>query len=141
MESKLIPIEIERWLGDLGQGWTISASTAADGSWTVQLAHPASSGKVLETGAASEVEALKIAKRWLKSDDEIRIVAAAPLLAHPDLCSGVRTLTQAFDWHNREVRGVVFLMYEHGHLTESEAAWLAGYMGESAPGQAASPLG
>ncbi len=140
MDSALIPTEIEAWLGELGRGWTISASTDTDGSWTVQLDHPASAGKILETGAESERDALQIAKRWLEDDDELRIVAAAPALVHLDLCLGVRTLTLAFDWHNREVRGVTFLMYEHGHLTEQETAWLAGYVGESAPGRAASPL-
>jgi len=141
VESALIPSGIRASLGDLADDWIITASTSSDGSWIVKLDHPASAGKVLETGASAELDALQVAQRWLADDDEIRIVAAAPPLIHADLCLGVRTLTMVFSWHNREVRGVTFLMHEHGHLTERETAWLAGYVGEGAPGKPASPLG
>jgi hypothetical protein len=75
------------------------------------------------------------------SNDEIVIASAAPTLEHADLCLGVRTLSMAFRWHNREVGGVAFLMFEHGHLTESETAWLAGFVGLDAPATDVSPLG
>jgi len=141
VESTPIPGELGSWLGHRGDGWTIAASTVPDGSWTVVLEHPASWGKILQTGAHTESDALQVARRWLDADDEIRIVAAAPPLVHAGLCLGVRTFVTAFEWTNREVRGVAFLMYEHGMLDEPETAWLAGYLGEDAPVEAASPLG
>ena len=141
MESTSIPSKIISWLGDRADRWTVVASIDDQGCWVVQLEHPASAGLGLETGAADEADAAPIAIRMLESNGEIAIASASPRLEHADLCLGVRTLAMAFQWHNREVAGVTFLMFEHGHLTERETAWLAGFVGHDAPSAHLSPLG
>ena len=139
--SALISSEIISWLGDRADRWTVVASTDDQGGWVVQLEHPASTGLGLETGATDEVDAARIAIRMLASSDEIAIAWTSPTLEHAELCLGVRTLATMFRWHNREVRGVTFLMFEHGHLTERETAWLAGFVGRDAPAAYLSPYG
>jgi len=54
---------------------------------------------------------------------------------------GLRTVASMFGWECREVRAVAFLMFENGHLTHDETAWLSGYEGVGAPMQPRSPLG
>ena len=72
---------------------------------------------------------------------EVDIAAAAPKLEHPDLIAGLRTIAKAFNWDTLEVRSVAFLLFEHGHLTHDEAAWLSGYDGQNAPMNPISPTG
>jgi len=141
MRGEVIRGEVISWLGDRADRWTADASIDARGCWVVQLEHPASAGLTVETGAADEAEAARVAIRILTSNDEIEIAAASPTFDHPDLCLGVRALSSAFRWHNREVRGVSFLMFEYGHLSEPETAWLEGFIGTDAPASHVSPLG
>jgi hypothetical protein len=61
------------------------------------------------------------------------LTGVAPPLVHRSLVLGVRTLVTAFEWTATEVRGVAFLLYEHGHLTREETGWLAGYVAADAP--------
>ena len=105
----------------------------------MMLEHPASAGVVLELRETDPAEAAAAATRILAAHREVQLAFAAPELTNPDLVMGLRTLTAAFTWSNLEVRSVAFLLYEHGHLTVDEAAWLGGYEGKDPPMTVTSP--
>jgi hypothetical protein len=107
----------------------------------VSLTHPASAGLIIPTGSDSVAEAIEIAGRVLSASTEIDIASAAPALEHAELLLGLRTVATMFGWGNREVGAVAFLMFENGHLTLDETAWLAGYEGVGAPMRPHSPVG
>jgi hypothetical protein len=119
---------------------SVEASLDSDARWVITLAHPASAGLIIETGATDEVEAVAVGSRVLAASTEIDIASAAPDLAHADHISELRTLAKAFDWDSREVRAVAFLMFDHDQLSLDESVWLAGYEGIDAPMKAVSPL-
>ena len=75
------------------------------------------------------------------SSDEIDVAASAPALEHADLLAGLRTIAAMFGWDNDEVRAVAFLMFENGHLTLDETAWVSGYIGGGSPMCPTSPMG
>ena len=81
------------------------------------------------------------AGRVLAASIEIDIASAAPMLEHAEMVSGLRTVASMFGWESREVAAVAFLLFENGHLTHDETAWLSGYEGVGAPMQPRSPLG
>lgn len=141
MEAAEVEQAIVESLGRNAVGWSITASINERGRWQVLLEHPASTGLVFDTAASDGFEALSFVLAGLNSNEEIAFVASAPALTHPDAVSGVRGLTQAFTWHNREVASVAFLMFECGCLSEPETAWLAGFIGGGAPGRPRSPVG
>ena len=141
MDGSNIEREIAASLGHRAIGWQISASVDEHGSWVVSLAHSASHGLVIETGQAEAAEATQRVIEVLTSIEEIETASAAPVLEHPDLILDIRGLAEGFRWDHREVGSLAFLMFEHGHITEVEAAWLAGYIGLGAPRQPVSPVG
>ncbi|MGD9999423.1 MAG: hypothetical protein AB7U39_21090 [Ilumatobacteraceae bacterium] len=128
-------------LGPRLDGWTVKASEDPQTGWVITLTHPASAGLGIETGTAVEIEALETGRRVLAASKEVDIASAAPALEHADLITGLRTVATMFGWDSREVAAVAFLMFEHGHLTLDETAWLSGYEGVGAPMQPRSPLG
>ncbi len=105
------------------------------------LTHPASAGLVLESIGADTDDTITAAANALHTITEVDIAAAAPKLEHPDLIAGLRTIAKAFNWDTLQVRSVAFLLFEHGHLTHDEAAWLGGYDGRNAPMNPVSPTG
>ncbi|WP_052668107.1 hypothetical protein [Nitriliruptor alkaliphilus] len=108
---------------------------------TVSLTHPASHGLLLDvSGDAAKPDPLTWMQNALAENPELMVVAAAPALAHRQLVLGVRSLIAAFEWHNREVRALAFVLWEVGALTEQEAAWLAGYCGSEASMTPVSPM-
>jgi hypothetical protein len=139
MTRPAIEARIVESLGRRLEGWNIAASMGSDGGWVVAMSHPASAGLHVETGTADEDDAVEIAGRVLEHSAEIDIARAAPVLSHAELVMGLRTIAAMFEWESREVKAVVFLMFEHGHLTIDEATWLAGYEGIDAPMQPRSP--
>jgi hypothetical protein len=70
----------------------------------------------------------------------VAVANAAPRFVHPDVVMGVQALARAFEWPALEVKGVAFLLFEAGTLTEQETSWLAGYLAEDAPMEPLSPL-
>ena len=141
MTRPVIEARIADSLGQRLNGWNVAASIDPDRAWVIALTHPASAGLVVETGTAVEDDAVEIAGRVLEHSTEIDIARAAPVLLHAELVMGLRTVAAMFEWPSHEVKAVVFLMFEHGHLTLDEATWLAGYEGVDAPMQPRSPLG
>ena len=143
-----VPVEaegIERAIKDSldldAVGWHVVAAQDDRDEWAICLDHPASHGLVIETSTSTATDALRLALSILSSSDELAIVGAAPVLEHTDLLLGVRTLTQCHEWDNLEVRAVAFLMFEHGHITRAETAWLAGFIGRDAPRNPVDPMG
>jgi len=128
-------------LGPRRDGWNVEASLSPREGWVIMLTHPASAGLNITTGTAVESDAITVASRVLAASIEIDIASAAPLLEHPEMLLGLRTVAGMFGWECREVRAVAFLMFEHGYLTHDETAWLSGYEGVGAPMQPGSPLG
>jgi hypothetical protein len=141
VDSTVVEAKIVELLGRRGDRWTVEASPRRDVGWLITLTHPASAGLVIETGAREEVEAIDVGGRILADCTEIDIATAAPHLEHPSLIAGLRTVATAFEWSSREVRALVFLLFEHDHLTLEEAAWLGGFAGSDAPMEPVSPLG
>lgn len=141
MTGSAVEERIFEFVGSRLHGWNVEASTDPVAGWKITLSHPASAGLTIETGTSVEADAVETSVRVLTTSGEIEIVRAAPDLVHSDLVMGLRTLTLAFRWDCREVAAVAFLLYEHGHLTLDETAWLSGFEGIGAPMQRRSPLG
>jgi hypothetical protein len=145
VDHSTIAAKVIESLGPRLDRWSVEATRDRFGQWEVALTHPASSGIRFLTSTSDEAEAVaKVAASLATSptfDREIAIACAAPDLEHPDLVSGLRTISFSFGWDCRQVRAVAFLMFEHGHLTHDETAWLAGFEGTDAPMEAVSPLG
>ena len=137
--ERSVKAKIMESLGQRLDHWSVEATLDPDATWVITLAHPASAGVIIETGATDQAEAVAVSGHLLAASIEIDIASAAPDLAHADLIAGLRTISKAFEWDHREVRAVAFLMYEHGHLNHDETAWLSGYEGIDAPMRAVSP--
>ena len=90
---------------------------------------------------ADGAQAASIALQVLEHTEEIDVAAAAPTLEHADLLAGLRTIAAMHRWDSREVRAVAFLMFENGHLTHDETAWMSGYIGTDPPMRPTSPMG
>ena len=141
MARSTVETRIAELFGRRLDGWTIEASADSQANWVIALTHPASAGLIIPTGTAVEADAVETARHLLAGSAEIDIATAAPVLEHADLIMGVRTLAKTFRWDSLEVRALAFLMFEQGHLTLDETAWLSGYEGVGAPMQPQSPLG
>ena len=141
VDAREVEQSIVESLGRNAIGWSVAASTDEIGCWEVLLSHPASNGLGFHTGKTDAAEAVATVLAGLVSTDELGIVAASPTLTHSDAVIGIRSLAQAFRWPNREVGAVAFLMFECGSLSEAEAAWISGFIGDGAPGRPRSPVG
>jgi hypothetical protein len=141
VEGGVVATKIMESLGPRLDRWRVESNLDIGGRWVITLAHPASAGLVLDTGSPNEGDAIAVGNRIVAANTEIDIASAAPDLEHADLILGLRTISKMFEWDNREVRVVAFLMFEHGQLNLDETAWLSGYEGINAPMKAASPLG
>ncbi|MEQ1788206.1 MAG: hypothetical protein ABL966_14225 [Acidimicrobiales bacterium] len=100
--------------------------------------HPASSGLVLDTDSSDPQMAERVG--WFCRQREVAVAEASPHLVHRDAVMGVRALAKAYEWPAAEVKGVAFLLFDVGALTQEEASWLAGYVAEDAPMEPVSPL-
>ena len=141
MASSSIEDAICEWLGPRLDRWTVEASADRQAGWVITLTHPASAGLIIETGTGIEGDAIGTVTRVLAATKEIDIASSAPALEHLDLLLGLRTVAKMFGWENLEAGAVAFLMFENGHLTLDETAWIAGYEGHGAPMRPRSPLG
>ena len=103
-------------------------------SWAVGLEHEASFGLGFDMGeqvadADATIDRIRI---WLGySDHELRRVATAPALEHPDEVLDIRGLAHIFNWSKLEVSSVV-RMVERWTLTAAEAEWLIASIGRDA---------
>ena len=136
-----VDASIIKWLGPRLDRWSVDASVDPQTGWVIALTHPASAGLMIQTGTTDEAVAVETGRRVLAANAEIDIASAAPVLEHPDLILGLRTVATMFGWESREVGAVAFVMFENGHLTLDETAWLAGFEGVGAPMQPRSPIG
>lgn len=141
MDASDVAHQLDEALRPRLTGWTIAAHRRHDDRWTITLTHPASHGLVLELRATEPDTAVTEAAATLAANTEIAIIANAPHLEHVELVLGLRGLASSFKWSYQEVCATAFMLYEHGHLTEPETAWLAGYEGRDAPMSPISPLG
>jgi hypothetical protein len=106
----------------------------------IELAHPGSAGLRLQIDPDTPDVRGEVVT-WLQQNRILHVVAAAPHFEHPTPASGLRTLTQIFDWPATELRALAFLLWEAGAVTLEEAAWLAGYVADDAPMTPISPEG
>ena len=109
------------------------------GGFVLVADHPASAGRVIETGTLDHDLAAHRISSWMDRR-EVAIADAAPELMHPDTVAGVRALAEAFDWPTVQVRAVAFLLFDAGVLTADEAGWLSGFVARDAPMVATTPI-
>lgn len=139
-------IEIRLWLHERDERWTVDeVSSVPPGRPSVLVQHPASHGLQLELadnreGNQEQSQQMSVLNS-LAQNSEIEICSRAPALAHVDLLLGLRTVINVHHLDNSTCRSLAFLMYEHGQITEPEAAWVAGFLGQDPPMRPQSPLG
>ena len=140
--------EIERWLQQRDDRWTVRfvPPSPPGGHQSILVEHPAGYGmgfvldEPVDNGRQGQ-EAVQRVLDSLTSSPETEICRNAPQLVHPELRLGFRTVVVFHDLENLVCRSLAFLMYEHGQVTEPEAAWMAGFLGRHAPMELQSPLG
>jgi hypothetical protein len=113
--------------------WAVNARRHDDGAWTVELAHEASNGLVLDTPAVEVADAITWMTTYVAESEEVQRIAGAPKLDHPEAVGGVRVLVQAFGWSRAEVAGVAGLLRDVGAVNDDEEHWLRTSFGSDRP--------
>jgi hypothetical protein len=120
--------------------WSVETLKSSSNRWTVECRHPASHGLDIDVDPTNDAQVVSLTQGW-SGRREFVIASSAPPLVHPERALSLRTLIDAFQWTAIEVRGLTFVLYEHGFLTLDETAWLAGYAAADAPRRPISPEG
>ena len=134
-ESDRITAAVSEMLPTSVRPWRVRVDrNPHTGSWAVGLEHEASFGLGFDMGEQvadgdATIDRIRI---WLGySDHELRRVATAPALEHPDEVLDIRGLAHIFNWSKLEVSSVV-RMVERWTLTAAEAEWLITSIGRDA---------
>ena len=125
-------------LQDRSPLWEVEVQPGLHGRVSVGCRHPASAGLAIDVDPNDEQHLLAVLAA--SSLDEVRIASAAPTLRDPERVQSVRSLIKAFKWTQPEVRGLAFVLFEYGFLSEDETAWIAGFAAVDAPMRPVSPI-
>ena len=132
IERDRIADAVSRLIPEPVRPWSITVHRHSHvGGWSVQLEHEASHGLGFDAG--DQFADTDSAIEWFRnclghSDRELRRIASAPALEHPDQVLEIRALAHIFDWSKLEVQSVVRFV-QRWTLSEAEAEWLVASIG------------